>query len=118
MMTQPNRRYFREKNIMPNISGEVARVYYKYINDDQGDYINFLQNLNAYHNILKEYKYLITFIDARPLLECNEYNLGAVARHKENTYIPKKLGLNNYIEDVDSLHPSNKGHQQHSTRII
>ena len=38
-----------------------------------------------------------------PLLECNEYNLGAVARHKENTYIPKKLGLNNYIEDVDSL---------------
>ena len=48
MMTQPNRRYFREKNIMPNISGEVARVYYKYINDDQGDYINFLQNLNAY----------------------------------------------------------------------
>ena len=47
-----------------------------------------------------------------PLLECNEYNPGAVARHKENTYIPKKLGLNNYIEDVDSLHPSNKGHQQ------
>tara|TARA_Y100001972_G_C7627553_1_gene314864 strand:- start:458 stop:1033 length:576 start_codon:yes stop_codon:yes gene_type:complete len=112
MMTQPNRRYFRQKNIMPNISGEVAKVYYKYINDDQGDYINFLQNFNAYHNILNNYKYLITFIDARPLLECNDYNLGAVARHNENTYIPKKLGLNRYIEEVDYLHPSNKGHQQ------
>ena len=112
MMTQPNRRYFRKNNIMPNNNEETAKVYYKYINDDQGDYINFLQNLNAYHNILKAHKYLITFIDARPLLECNEYNLGAVAKHKKNTYIPKNLGLNHYIEEIDYLHPSNKGHKQ------
>ena len=112
MMTQPSRRYFKGTNITPNVENEIAKVYYKHINDDQGDYINFLQNFNAFHNILNTYRYLITFIDARPLLECNDYNLGAVAKQKENTYIPKNLGFHRYIEDVDYLHPSNKGHKQ------
>ena len=52
MMTQPSRRYFRKNNIMPTSNSEIAKVYYKFINDDQGDYINFLQNFNALHNIL------------------------------------------------------------------
>jgi len=112
MMTKPSRRYIRENNILPNSKNEMARIYYKYINDQQGDCINFLQNLNAYHYILKDYRYLITFIDATILLECNEHKLGAVARQKQNVYIPKKLSFDRYIQDVDNLHPSNKGHQQ------
>ena len=112
MMTKPSRRYFRNNNVLPNSNNELSRIYYKYINDQKGDCINFLQNLNAFHYILKDYRYLITFIDARTLLECNEYKLGAVARQKQNVYIPKKLSFDRYIEGVDNLHPSNKGHKK------
>ena len=46
-------------------------------------------------------------------MDCKNYGLsGAVARQKQNVYIPKKLSFDRYIEDVDNLHPSNKGHQQ------
>ena len=110
MMTKANRRYFKNIHITPYSTHNIAEVFYKYINDDQGDCINFLQNLNAFHFILKNFTYLITFMDARPLLECSQFDLGLVAEQKINTYIPKRLGFNRYIEDIDNLHPSNKGH--------
>ena len=110
MMTGEMRRYFRKQNILPNTKKNIAKVFYKYLHDEECDFINFLQNLNAIHNILKGYKYLITFMDARPLFKCKSFNLGAGLSTKENTYIPKRLGLHHYIEDIDNLHPSNKGH--------
>jgi len=110
MMTKSSRRYFKNIHITPKNTNEISRVFYKYLNDDQGDCINFLQNLNAFHFILKNFTYLITFMDARPLLECAGFDLGLVAEQKINTYIPKRLGFHRYIEDIDNLHPSNKGH--------
>lgn len=110
MMTSSSRRYFRKRNILPSTKADIAKTFYKYLHDEECDSINFLQNLNALHNILKGYRYLITFMDARPLLECKEYNLGAGVSTKENMYIPKRLGLHHYIEDIDNQHPSNKGH--------
>jgi len=110
MMTSSSRRYFRKRNILPSTKADIAKTFYKYLHDKECDSINFLQNLNAFHNILKGYRYLITFMDARPLLECKEYNLGAGVSTKENMYIPKRLGLHHYIEDIDNQHPSNKGH--------
>ena len=109
-MTSSSRRYYRKQNILPTTNKPIAKTFYKYLHDEQSDSINFLQNYNALHNVLKDHYYLITFMNARPLLECNQFKLGQGAILKNNVYVPKRLGLHHYIEPVDNEHPSNKGH--------
>ena len=110
MMTKSSRRFFRGKNVNPNSSGVIANKFYKHLHDEESDCLNFLQNYNAMHNILLNYKYIITFMDAKPLLEANRFSLGAVAKPNSKTYVPKNLNFTKYIENVDNLHPSTEGH--------
>ena len=111
MMTFQSRRYFRGRHVTPAAGHACDDAFYRWVHDDCGDSINFTQNLNALHNVLRDHRYTITFTDARPLLEAHKFGLARVADVKHpSVYIPRGLSFNRYIEPVDGMHPSTQGH--------